>query len=330
MNLTLSIGMLRNPRTAPIFDGRVKADGLDLVPSNIYASELFWRQLKFGEFDVSEMSISTLMMAIAAGDTRWVGIPICTTRKFFHTEILVRKDAGIDSPADLRGKRVGVPEYQQTAALWTRGVLEHEFGVKPADCRWWMERGAERSHRSAVDFVPPAGLEINQVPADRDLGTKMRDGEIDAVVHYLTEKNLVDRARIDLWNHADVRPLFADPLAEGVRYFRKTGIFPINHAMVIRRELHERHPWIAINLLKAFNQANLLADEERWQHMLYHHWSGAVPAESAEAIRAPLVRHGVKANRHTFETAAQYSHEQQLTPRRVAVDELFAASTLDL
>ncbi len=330
MNLTLSIGMLRNPRTAPIFDGRVKADGIDLVPSNIYASELFWRQLKFAEFDVSEMSMSTLMMAVAAGDTRWVGIPICTTRKFFHTEILVRRDAGIDTPADLKGRRVGVPEYQQTAALWTHGVLQHEFGVKPQDCRWWMERGAERSHRSAVDFVPPPGLEINTVAPAEDLGTMMRDGKLDAVVHYLTEKNLVDRARIDLWNHPQVRPLFADPLAEGVRYFRNSGIFPINHAMVIRRELHERHPWIAINLLKAFNQANQLADEERWQHMLYHHWAGAVPAESAAAIRAPLVQHGVKANRKTFETAAQYSQEQQLTPRRVGIEELFAASTLDL
>ncbi len=329
MNLTLSIGMLRNPRTAPIFDGRVKADGLDLVPSNIYASELFWRQLKFAEFDVSEMSMSTLMMAIAAGDTRWVGIPICTTRKFFHTEILVRRDAGINTPADLKGKRVGVPEYQQTAALWTRGVLQHEFGIKAEDCRWWMERGAERSHRSAVDFVPPPGLEINTVAPAEDLGTMMRDGKLDAVVHYLTEKNLVDRARIDLWNHPEVRTLFADPLAEGVRYFRKSGIFPINHAMVIRRELHERHPWIAINLLKAFNQANQLADEERWQHMLYHHWAGAVGGDAA-AIRAPLVQHGVKANRKTFETAAQYSHEQHLTPRLVGVDELFAASTLDL
>ena len=133
MNLQLSIGLMANPRTWPIFDGRVKADGIDLVPSEVFASELFWRQLKFGDFDLAEMSMSTLMMAVAQGDSRWVGIPVFTTRKFFHSEILVRRSAGIEKPSDLKGRRVGVPEYQQTAALWTRGALEHEFGVHARD-----------------------------------------------------------------------------------------------------------------------------------------------------------------------------------------------------
>src|SRR5438552_16480053 len=115
MNLQLSIGMAGNPRTWPIFDGRVKADGIDLLPSDVFASELFWRQLKFGDFDLAEMSMSTLMMAVAAGDDRFVGIPVFTTRKFFHAEILVRRAAKIDSPADLKRQRAGVPEYQQTA-----------------------------------------------------------------------------------------------------------------------------------------------------------------------------------------------------------------------
>src|SRR3954463_11683204 len=140
MNLQLSIGMGWNPRTWPIFDGRVKADGIDLLPSRVFASELFWRQLKFADFDVSEMSMSTLMMATAGGDERWVGLPIFTTRKMFHTEILVRRDSGIAQPADLKGRRVGVPEYQQTAALWARGALQHEFGVLARDMEWWMER----------------------------------------------------------------------------------------------------------------------------------------------------------------------------------------------
>ena len=113
MNLQLSIGLMANPRTWAIFDGRVKADGIDLVPSEVFASELFWRQLKFGDFDLAEMSMSTLMMAVAQGDSRWVGIPVFTTRKLFHTEILVRRSAGIERPADLKGKRVGVPEYSR-------------------------------------------------------------------------------------------------------------------------------------------------------------------------------------------------------------------------
>ena len=125
--------MASNPRTWPVLDGQVTADGIDLVPSVVHPSELFWRQLRFADFDVSEMSFSSLMMARANGDERWVGLPIFTTRRFFHTEILVRRDSGIEKPADLKGRRVGVPEYQQTAALWSRGILQHEFGVAPKD-----------------------------------------------------------------------------------------------------------------------------------------------------------------------------------------------------
>src|SRR5579862_7250554 len=129
MKLQLSLGMADNPRTRPILAGRVKPDGIEFICTPVHASELFWRQLRFGDFDVSEMSFSSLMMARANGDERWVGLPVFTTRRFFHTEILVRRDSGIEKPADLKGRRVGVPEYQQTAALWTRGVLQHEFGV---------------------------------------------------------------------------------------------------------------------------------------------------------------------------------------------------------
>src|SRR6267143_2558305 len=115
--------------TSPIFDGRVKPDGIALIPSSVHPSELFWRQLRFADFDVSEMSFSSLIMARSKGDDRWVGLPIFTTRKFFHAEILVRRDSGIDRPGDLKGRRVGGTEYEQTAALWTRGGLEHELGA---------------------------------------------------------------------------------------------------------------------------------------------------------------------------------------------------------
>src|SRR5215204_6845072 len=155
MKLQLSLATVANPRSRPILDGLVQADGIDLVPTVLHPSEMFWRQLRFAEFDVSEMSFSSLMMAIAGGDTRWVGLPIFTTRKFFHTEIMARRDAKIDTPADLKGRRVGVPEYQQTAALWARGVLQHEFGVSPEDVEWFMERTPERSHGGATGFQPP-------------------------------------------------------------------------------------------------------------------------------------------------------------------------------
>src|SRR5580765_3948699 len=121
------------------------------------------------------------MMAVGQGETRWVGIPVFTTRKFFHAEILVRRSAGIERAADLKGKRVGVPEYQQTAALWTRGALEHEFGVRARDMEWWMERVPSHSHRGLVGFEPPPGVVIRQVPAEKNLGGMIVAGEIDAI-----------------------------------------------------------------------------------------------------------------------------------------------------
>ena len=326
MKLRLSIGMAANPRTWPLFDGRVQPDGIELLPSEVFPSELFWRQLKFADFDLAEMSMSTLMMALAAGEQRFVGIPVFTTRKMFHTEIVVRRDAGIDKPADLKGKRVGVPEYQQTAALWARGALQHEFGVHARDMEWWMERVPSHSHRGAVGFEPPPGVTIRQVPAEKNLGGMIVAGEIDAIVHYIANANLVDRSRVDLAKEPSVRPLFADPVAEGVRYYRKTGLLPINHGMVIKRTLYEQHPWIVLNVLKAFDRASEIAERERLEQAQYHIATGLADAQS---LRTTLVRHGVKANRLVLETAAQYSQEQGLTPRRVKLEEIFAPSAME-
>ena len=131
------------------------------------------------------------------------------------------RKAGIETPADLKGKRVGVPEYQQTAALWARGVLQHEFGVAPKDMEFWMERTPEMSHGGATGFKPPPGVTVNQIPADKSIGSMMLAGELDAVLHYLSGRNLVDRSRADLTNHPDFKYLFPDPIAEGMRYLQE-------------------------------------------------------------------------------------------------------------
>src|SRR6202051_1902781 len=201
MKLQFSIGITSNPRTWPVIDGRVAPDAIELVPTVLHPSELFWRQLRFAEFDVAEMSMSSLLMARSKGDDRFVGIPVFTTRRFFHTGILVRRAAGIDAPADLKGKRVGVPEYQQTAALWARGVLQHEFDVAPKDMEFWMERTPEKRHGGPPGFKPPPGVTVHQIPADKSIGSMMLNGELDAVLHYLADRNLVDRSRADLTSH---------------------------------------------------------------------------------------------------------------------------------
>ena len=329
MNLQLSAGMAPNPRTWPLFDDTVKPDGIDLIMSPVHPSELFWRQLRFADFDLSDMSFSSLTMAVAHGDDRWVGLPVFTTRRFFHTGILVRRDAGIETPVDLKGKRVGVPEYQQTAALWTRGVLQHEFGVEPKQMEFWMERNPEHSHGGATDFKAPPGVTIHQIPLGKDIGSMMLSGELQATLLYIVNRNLVDRSTADLWNHRDIKYLFPDPRAEGVRFYKKTGLYPINHCVVIKREIAERHPWAILNVFKAFERANSIANDQRMEHVTYHIDTGLLPLESRKALATSVVQYGIAANRHVLETALQYSVEQGLTPRLLKLDEVFAASTME-
>src|SRR5262245_10533149 len=327
MNLQLSIGMADNPRTRAILDGKVKPDGIDLVCTSVHPSELFWRQLRFGDFDISEMSLSALMMAVAAGDKRWVGIPVFTTRRMFQVRVLVRKDRGIDEPADLRGKKMGVPEYQQTAALWTRGYLQHEYDVHPRDMEFWMERNEDHSHGAATGFRPPKDVKLNYIPNDTNMGEMLLEGKLDGALRYLAgSNNLVDRSFIELNKHPYFKTLFPDPHAEGVRFYQKTGIYPINHGMVIRREIAEKHPWAVLNIFKAFQKANDLAEKARKEAVEYHLETGLLSPETRKILAAPIIRHGIEANRKVLETTAQFSYEQGLTPRLMKLEELFAPS----
>lgn len=329
-DLQLSIAMQPNARSRPVLDGRMKADGIDLVMTNAHPSEIFWRQLHFGEFDISEMSMSSLLISLASGNRDWVALPVFTTRRFFHTGIWVRGDAGIEKPEDLRGKRVGVPEYQQTAALWARGVLQHEFGVKPSEMKWWMERTEAVSHGGATGFRSPPGVTVSRVPPQESIGSMLDAGKLDAALHYLAHDNLVDRSRVRLEDRAGMRYLFPDRAAEGRRYFAKTGFFPINHGMVVRRSIVEKHPWVVLNLYRAFRAA-----KDRWlariaEAVEAHLQVGFLSSEAGEALRRDPYPYGIVANRAILETITRYSYEQGLTPRVLALDEIFAPSTLAL
>jgi 4,5-dihydroxyphthalate decarboxylase len=330
-NLRLSLAITSNPRTWPIVDGRVQVDGVDFVKSVLAPPEMFWRQLSFAEFDVSEMSVSELLMIRQRGDDRFIGIPVFTTRRFYHTGILVRKDSGIASPADLKGKRIGVPEYVQTSALWTRGVLENEFGIAPADMTFFMERLPARSHGGAIGFKAPPGVIINQIPAEKSMAGMVVAGELDGCMSYTPPKqrDIIDRNQVHLDNHPDIKPLFADPSDEAIRFYKKTGVYPINHCMVIKQAVFEQNPWAVLNIIKAFDRANDIADAERRDHVAYHLETGLVPQQYAKPLAARIIAHGLKVNRVTLETAAKYSNQQGLTQRLMRMDELFAANALD-
>jgi 4,5-dihydroxyphthalate decarboxylase len=328
--LELSVALSDNPRTRPVIEGRVPFEGLRLVPTVVHPSEMFWRQLRYGDFDVSEMSMSTLTILTSQGNRDWVGLPIYTMRKFFHNEIVVRKDSGIEVPADLKGKRAGVPEYQQTAAIWTRGVLQHEFGVLPRDMTWWMERNDDKSHGHSSGFKAPPGVSITPVPLNTNLGDMLLRNELDAIVHYIANNNLVDRSRADITADPQIEYLFPDREAESARYYKKTGIFPINHIVVVKRVLYERNPWIALNLYSGFLAAMEQVRQDSLPWLAPYYEMGLVDRAVRGVVTKTPMPYGLKAARNVLETVTQYVHEQGLCDRRVGLDEIFAPNTLEL
>jgi 4,5-dihydroxyphthalate decarboxylase len=328
--LELSIALTENALSRPLVEGRVAPQGMRLLPTTLHASEMYWRQLRFGDFDVSEMSLSSLFIAASRGDMQWLALPVFTMRRFFHTGILVRSDAGIDQPSDLRGKRVGVPEYQQTAAIWCRGILEYEFGVRPRDIQWFMERGPEKSHGGATGFTTPAGITLTRIPAETNIGEMLVRGELDATLLYINNANLVDRSRADILASGKVRRLFADPEAEGRRYYAKTGLYPINHVVVVRSSLLDRHPWVALNLYSAFMAARARIEGEARDALKPLFETGLLDQAAKSGIAKDPMPYGFKQAKPVLDTIARYVQEQGLSGRLVQPESVFAASTRDI
>jgi len=328
--LELSLALTANERTRPVIDGKVRWDAIEPVISVLDPGEMFWRQLKFAEFDVSEMSLSSLFIRAALGHREWVALPIFTARRFFHTEMMVHVDSGITTPADLRGKRLGVPEFQQTAAVWERGILQHEFGVDMRDIHYFMERGGQKSHGATTQFAPPPGVRLTHVPEESSIAQMLIEHQIDGTLHYISSLNAVDRSGVDLHARPELRRLFPDPVAEGRRYYAKTGIFPINHCMVVRRELYEEFPWIALNIYSTFLAAKQLglarhvAEAEPYERL------GLIEPAARAALGQDVYPYGIVAARPVLDTIRVYIEEQQLAVRVPPIEEIFAPQTLAL
>ncbi|MEK7944532.1 ABC transporter substrate-binding protein [Pigmentiphaga sp. YJ18] len=325
-SLQLSMSCANYDRTSALMDGRAGIEGVDLITSQLEPEESFHRAFKYAEFDICEISLSSHTMMTSRGQNAYVAIPAFVSRLFRHSGIYIRTDRGIRSPSDLAGKKVGLPEYQITANVWIRGILQDDYGLDPASVRW--RRGgveqAGREERAPIKLPP--GIELEQIAGDKTLSGMLADGELDAVISARAPSCF-------LRGEPDVARMFPDYPSVEADYFRRTRIFPTMHAIGIRKELAEQHPWLAVNVLKAFTRAKDLAFTEMGQiGHLYHSlpWGVAAYEQARRDMGDDYWSYGFEANRHVLETFVRYHHQQGLSARQVVPEELFSPSTLDL
>jgi 4,5-dihydroxyphthalate decarboxylase len=333
--LTLGFISAFNERVEPLMNGTVKAEGIELIPTYSHPAETFWRQLKFGEFEVAEMSMSSYLIAKSQG-ADMIALPVFPSRRLFQTELSYHADSGITKPKDLAGKKLGVAEYQQTAALWIRGILEHDFGVSQYKIHWYMERSEEMSHGGATGFKPPPGISFNRIAPNKSLASTLLDNELD-VAHiaspFVLQANALDRSsRIGgKGDWSNIRPLFPDRMAEGSRFYKKHGFLPVNHTYIIRGDIYKKYPWVAFNLYTGFVKSKALAREKMMERIPSGLFFGPeYAAMTRDLIGDDPFPFGIKANRAMLDMIIGFSHEQGLTPKKLAIEELFAESTLGL
>jgi 4,5-dihydroxyphthalate decarboxylase len=322
--LQLGIAVGDYDRIRPLVDGTVPLDGVDPQFMLLDPEEIFFRAFRHVDFDVCELSLSSTSVKTAAGDCPYVGVPVFPSRAFRHTSIYVRTDR-IKSPADLRGKRVGVPEYQLTANVWARLILEEDFGIKPSDVTW-VRGGYEHPGRvEKIAVALPPDVKLESVPEGATISGELESGALDAVIGPRAPSCFERGA-------PDVGYLFADPQAEAQDWYRRTRIFPIMHLLGIRRTLAERHPWLPAAVFKAFEQSKAVAlarlgDTSATKVTL------PFVEEQLRAARALMGDdfwpYGLAPNRHVLERFLQRHHDEGLSSRLLAPEELFHPATLE-
>jgi 4,5-dihydroxyphthalate decarboxylase len=313
-------------RTRPIMDGRVKVEGCGVTYLPLYPEEIFFRAFRYHEFDVCELSFSSYLRTVANGTSAYMGVPAFVSRIFRHSGIYVRRDAGIKTPADLRGKRIGLPEYQITAVVWMRGMLQHEYGVTPAEIRWRSGGQEQPGRDERTPLKPIPGLDLQAIGDRQTLVGMLRDGELDALFTARPPSSF-------LRGEPHIGRLFPDTREAEMAYFRKTGLFPIMHLVGIRKTLLDRYPWLATSVYKAFCEAKALAmcDLRDVNALMV-----TLPFLEAEALATMAAmgddfwRYGVHENKGEIEALTGYAYEQGLVDRKLAPEELFAPSVFEV
>ncbi len=312
-------------RTRALQDGRVEVEGVDLTYLPLRVEETFWRMLRYQEFDACELSMGSYLIARDKGHSPFVTIPVFPSRAFRHSSIFINTGAGIQEPKDLIGKRVGLPEYQMTMAIWVRGILQHEYGVHPEKISWFTGGQEEPGRIDKVRHDLPPNIDIRSIGPGMTLSSMLESGQLDALMSTYLPLPFVRRS-------PKVRRLFPNFRDVEREYYRRTKIFPIMHCVALREEVYQSYPWVAQSLCKAFCEAKTRCQESMYEFSALKYmlaWSIAEMEEELEIFGDDLWPYGLEANRHGLETLVQYAHEQGLIQKTVDVKELFAPNTLE-
>src|ERR1700756_2388915 len=319
--LQLSVAVGDYDRTRPLIDGAVQIDGVDPVFMTLVPEEIFFRAFRAAEFDICEVSLSSYTVKSAERNCPYIAVPAFVSRAFRHTAIYVRRDR-IKKPADLKGKKVGLPEYQLTANVWARAILEEDFGVKPKDIHW-IRGGIEHAGRpEKITIQLPQGVRLDNAPEGKTISELLAEGEIDGFM----------APRAPTVQSKNIGWLFRDPVEAAKDYFRRTQIFPIMHLIGVRRTLAEKHPWLPAAVLKAFEQSKATALAHLWDTSatkITLPFAEERVAEARALMGDDYWPYGVDANRKTLESFLKHHHAQGLSSRLVKPEELFHPGALE-
>jgi 4,5-dihydroxyphthalate decarboxylase len=322
LHLTVACGDY--DRTHALQTGAVEAEGIRLNYVPLEAEEIFWRMGHHQEFDASEMSLSNHITMTSRGNSPFVAIPIFPSRFFRHSCIFINTDSGIKGPADFKGKKIGAPEYSITAAVWIRGFLNDDYGVKAGDMTWLVGGQEDPGRKERVKLTLPPEIKVDAIADDKTLNGMLESGEISALISARSPSSFVKGS-------PKVRRLFPNFKEVEVEYYKRTKIFPIMHVLVIRKEIYDKHPWVARSLYKAFcdakdhairnmNVSNTLACTLPWLS-----WERE---ELKEIFGPDWWPYGIEANRHVLEHLIRYMNEQGLLARQLKVEDVFVPNVV--
>jgi 4,5-dihydroxyphthalate decarboxylase len=322
LQLTLACG--NYDRTKALMDGTVRPEGIHLICLPLSAEEIFFRMLRFKEFHVSEMSFSSYLINWSRGGRDFIAIPVFPLRLFRHSSIYIHSHSGIKQPRDLAGKRIGVPEYQVTAAVWVRGILQHEYGILPKNIIWFTGGLEQPGREEKIPIRLPPSIKISQIPREKTLSQMLEMGEIDALIGPRPPSSYKE-------GKGNVRRLFEDFQPEEIQYYKKNRIFPIMHTVVIRQDIYKNYPWAAANLYKAFCKAKEICVHNLTETGFVEcslPWLMSDLSKTKRILGDDFWPYGIERNQNEIKALLQYSAEQGLIRRGLKIEDLFAKNTL--